>query len=627
MLSIKRGIILILICLAVVAQGDIRLADLDEQVLGAFGNSTELASLRRADSKTFINPDGTKTTMISGGRMHYLDESGIYRDIDLRPVPSETGGMAFENRSNELKSFFPAADAIDNGVILEYKGDRVSIARDFELKILKTDGTEEVKYLESHSPTIHENRVLFDLSPSIRLEYEILVDKVEQNIVIEENPGDVEEIIIAETIELPDDWIIEAMSEGGHLVIKDETGEPVMVFPSPYVFDSGNSHRNPASERAIASYEFENIGGEYALEIHIDGEWLNSRDRVYPVTIDPTVTLYANYIYSTGFIEAFVWDYTYTYHSNYGSYNAEIYVGSLREDMIGWYAVERGWAEFSTGGIPGGADVTNTVLYVNCRTHSVIGGPAFYLQLYEMDIQPSTAGASAVYGDIGTHTMYSGGNYISHSGLYNIDLGTSADADLEAASSWFAVGFKQQNESGSSWCEGAFYGNPSANRPYLVVTYTAGCVTGTWLGITSTAWNTASNWCAGIIPTSSVDVTIPNASTTPYNPTISSSANCRNILIESGGVVNGGSGTLNCYGNWVNNGTMNGASSTVVFSSSASQTISGSSQPNFFNVRLNKPAGTLSLGRNIGVAGKLDVTYGGNPNRLNTGSYKIDFTP
>lgn len=623
MRPIKSAILLFLACIALLAQHEAALVNIDGEAFESVANSTELVSLRTTESKTFLNSDGTKTSLIRAGSMHYVDETGLYRDIELTPVESQLDKIAFENTTNTLKCFFPEFGGLSDGVAVEYEGKRINIAKDLSVKFLRKGKALLYESLYPQSPVSEGNCISYDISPNIRLDYDILVDKLEQKIILRECPDDFDQIVIEEIISIPTDWSLESMGAEDHIALKDESDEVAFVFPKPFIHDASGSRRHEAPS---IEYEIEELVGAYALRMIIDSEWLCAADREYPVTIDPTVTLYADYLYSTGFIEHLVYDYIYNYHSNYGSYNAEIYVGSFNDDFIGWYAIERGWAEFSIGGIPGGADITNTVLYANCRTYSVIGGPPFYLQLYEMDIQPSTSGASSVYGDIGSHTMYSGGNYINYTGLYTFDLGTSADADLEGAGSWFAVGFKQQDESGYSWCEGAFHGNPSASRPYLEVTYSGGTA-GSWIGVVSSDWNTGGNWGDGLVPTSSVDVTIPNASTTPHDPTISASANCRNMLIESGGVVNGGSGTLNCYGNWTNNGTMNGASSTVIFSSSGSQTISGTTQPNFYNVRLNKPSGTLYLGRNINVSGELDITYAGNPNRFETGGYKIDFTP
>ena len=58
-----------------------------------------------------------------------------------------------------------------------------------------------------------------------------------------------------------------------------------------------------------------------------------------------------------------------------------------------------------------------------------------------------------------------------------------------------------------------------------------------WLGVTSTAWMTASNWSKGLVPTTSDEVTIPAG--TPFSPLIGNGiiGNCKSIKILPGAIV------------------------------------------------------------------------------------------
>ena len=97
---------------------------------------------------------------------------------------------------------------------------------------------------------------------------------------------------------------------------------------------------------------------------------------------------------------------------------------------------------------------------------------------------------------------------------------------------------------------------------------TTTCTPGNWVGVTSTDWNTASNWCGGI-PTATTDVVIPSG--TPFSPTIATgtTALCRNLTVNASATLslaNSATSLLNISGNFVNNGTFTaGAASTISF--------------------------------------------------------------
>ena len=97
-----------------------------------------------------------------------------------------------------------------------------------------------------------------------------------------------------------------------------------------------------------------------------------------------------------------------------------------------------------------------------------------------------------------------------------------------------------------------------------VLTIGTGCSAGTWFGTTNTDWNTASNWCNGVIPTSTTNVTINSGGNQPSIGT--AGGLCNNISINTGATLTiSGTNTLTVSGNWTNNGTFAGSVSTVVF--------------------------------------------------------------
>ncbi|MFZ4582486.1 MAG: beta strand repeat-containing protein, partial [Paludibacter sp.] len=124
--------------------------------------------------------------------------------------------------------------------------------------------------------------------------------------------------------------------------------------------------------------------------------------------------------------------------------------------------------------------------------------------------------------------------------------------------------------------------------------------TGQWIGVTSTDWNTASNWC-GSIPTSTTDVIIPSG--VPYQPTIGDADGvCNSLTINAGATVTiSGTNTLTIYGNWINNGTFTANTSTVIFNGTTA--ISGASTTTFHHLTINSTKSLTASTGNVNITG------------------------
>ena len=134
----------------------------------------------------------------------------------------------------------------------------------------------------------------------------------------------------------------------------------------------------------------------------------------------------------------------------------------------------------------------------------------------------------------------------------------------------------------------------------------------TWTGVTSSNWNTASNWCANAVPSSGESVSIPSG--TPHDPAFAGDVTVTNIS---------GNDTINLNGHTLTvSGTVSGTSvftgsstSSLVFSSGASGTIkfdtsSKGSTNALNNLTINTGSGTITLGSAINIYGNLNVASG-----------------
>jgi hypothetical protein len=114
----------------------------------------------------------------------------------------------------------------------------------------------------------------------------------------------------------------------------------------------------------------------------------------------------------------------------------------------------------------------------------------------------------------------------------------------------------------------------------------------TWNGSTSNSWITATNWTPNGGPSTNTTLIIPDAATTPNDPSLPATASNGTVVIEPGGILNADPGAqlnLNNTGlAWSNSGTFNAGSSTVTFTD-ANATMDGTT--NFNNVTIAVGAG------------------------------------
>lgn len=130
----------------------------------------------------------------------------------------------------------------------------------------------------------------------------------------------------------------------------------------------------------------------------------------------------------------------------------------------------------------------------------------------------------------------------------------------------------------------------------------------TWNGSTSNSWVTAANWTPNAAPSAHTAITIPDAATTNFDPTIPIIASCGTMKLENGAVLNAASGaelTINDGdGAWDNQGaTFNAGNSTIVLTNAAA-TMAGSTD--FYNLTIN--AGALIVLEDatyLGISGAL----------------------
>lgn len=244
------------------------------------------------------------------------------------------------------------------------------------------------------------------------------------------------------------------------------------------------------------------------------------------------------------------------------------------------------------------------------------------------------AGAQTIFGTnyqnltlagSGTKTFLAGTTMIDG----NVNINTGVVAKLTGATSThvhrlFLGGAQQHAGTWGSSTSSATNTNNTFFDNSVSPTYILNVITDfvTWTGAVSTNWFTAGNWSGGV-PTAELDAIIPVVSNKPSIG--ASGAVCKNITINaSSSLTILTTNVLTLHGNWLNYGTFNRNSSTVIFAGTdQTQTIAGTSPQTFTNLNTGSNSVTITA-VNVAVAGNLTV---GSLTYLKTGAnYTLSIT-
>jgi len=251
----------------------------------------EITEKRDQNSKTYLNEDGTYTTIMTAEALHYQDGNGVWQEIDNR---LESVGGVLQNKANGFTAKLPETMSEGGEVEISKEGTSLKLRaigvsrnslgnvknnKEVSAKKQKIDYTNTWKLSsEAYYPEVYEGA---------DVQYIVQATGIKENIIIKSAPEKKLKYkyeIIAEGVEG------EKKEDGSIEFYKD--GELEYVIPAPYMYDSSGS---PEGYSVDIEVEFKATGkGKYMLTYTPSKEWLADSARVYPVTLDPTMTTAQN---------------------------------------------------------------------------------------------------------------------------------------------------------------------------------------------------------------------------------------------------------------------------------------------------------------------------------------------
>lgn len=255
---------------------------------------SEVVSERDAFKKVFEREDGSFTAIISSGPVHYF-EDGEWLEIDNTLI--ETNGT-ITNESNGFSVDLPSEITSDKNVTIANENAELSFTMEnissSAAEITEIEPVDDETSLMMGLDNIASSVEYTSVMTNTDLVYDIGADSVKESIILSSCPSQAT------------DYSYTINSNGATLYLNEDNsinvvnnGQIEFVIEAPYMFDS-----NGISTDDI-DVSLENIGeSTYTLTYSPDYDWLSSEERAYPVTIDPTTTVYSATAISEAFIGA-----------------------------------------------------------------------------------------------------------------------------------------------------------------------------------------------------------------------------------------------------------------------------------------------------------------------------------
>ncbi|MEV8097778.1 LamG-like jellyroll fold domain-containing protein [Kitasatospora sp. NPDC085879] len=234
--------------------------------------SRRIAAKSTADTDWYENADGTVSRKVSDGPLNYRDAKGVWQPIDTGLAQ---GGGRWRQKANALGVDFAAQSA------------------DRAVATLSTDANHSVSYGlkgaaqvtgTASGQTVNYPAVL----PDTDLQLTSAATGLKESVVLRSAKA-------GNTWDFPLDLkgLTPSLNADGGVDLKDAKGTVTATIPAPYAFDS---KIDPVSgDRATThavTYRLVTDGATPVLRMTLDARWLNDPARVFPVTVDPSVSVW-----------------------------------------------------------------------------------------------------------------------------------------------------------------------------------------------------------------------------------------------------------------------------------------------------------------------------------------------
>lgn len=429
---------------------------------------TEDVSKRDLFSRHFLTQEGS-TAVIGTSYINY-EKEGSFHEIKTEITNGVSADYPFANTENVMESHFGATSSsgikstTKEGSVIEFlNGKQYWESNGQMINVINANNV---------PVTVNKNVASYNnIFNGVNAEITILTGKRRMFYVISSAatltnaPANAEFMVFTEDIQIPASWSHTCTENG--ISVMDSKNNPVYLYDNPFSVDGGKNRMRNANTIMTATRN----GNILSIATKVKTSWLLSADRIFPIMVDPTVTVYPTAVtLNTGTV----------FTSDGFKFDGRIAFGRFEDTAAGGEDFIRGWAKFDTTSIPDNATINaGTTLFFNVTDGSLDYDPANGHSLAITQIPPSVNPVTATGAVLITTIMQTG-----YSPLMTSPINTLGWKNHVITSGQIAQDIKNQlpsnNISLGFMPNGDFYpeeyieaaGWSEAEKPYLIINYT-----------------------------------------------------------------------------------------------------------------------------------------------------------
>ena len=253
----------------------------------------ELEEERTENTKQFLMSDHTVKAIMYSEPVHY-EEDGKWYDIDNSlEYEKETSKNDFNGYKTASGSFdVKFAQTASSSKLITVSQDDYSLSWNLlnKTKIISHFNTIKIENKKISEDTTEIESCVADASQTVR--YDNIVSNTDLEYIVNGN-GLKENIIIKKpadeytySFEINANNLTLSLQKDNSIIAADsETEECIFTIPTMFMIDSTGQY----SDKITVSLK-QTDENTYVLIVSADKDWINSEDRIFPVTIDPQIT-------------------------------------------------------------------------------------------------------------------------------------------------------------------------------------------------------------------------------------------------------------------------------------------------------------------------------------------------